>query len=243
MTRETFVAAPPGSYQVDLVISGNPLAFAFPCRSTIPIFLGLWPKALYVLDIEFRPGDFCTHHPEEKLSQSFFARLPEQSPVRMTADFYLISTKKMTSPDFLSEEELTAIRKNLANEFMKRLDTLDNLFLDDLKVQVQALENEYGKKALLQEQIRRSGDGGEEDIACKKRGFRPSTAAYEKCYKDQTTARLKREKAATEAADLQKSIAEREANDPFADAKRRCLSIGLQPKTEAFGKCVLELSK
>jgi len=136
----------------------------------------------------------------------------------------------------MTQAEIVALRNERLRNIVERLAIFEKPFVEDLKSYVTTLRDNEAQAKKEADRIRLLGDGTPEDVVCKKRGLKPATPTYERCYVDLAERRKKSE----EQARLQ---AEREANDPFADAKKRCASIGIKPKTEAFGKCVLELTR
>jgi hypothetical protein len=213
------------------------------CRMAAPLQLPLTEFERAVVHVGFTDynpmGIPCAIYPLVKKLERIYMPSPA---VSKESEIFFFGEKKPRLIE-LSESGISEIRASHRGLVIEEITELKKAGVGRLLGELEHLESKIREHQAALEKIRLEGDGSAEDIACKKRNIRPATAAYGKCYKDQTTARLKREKAAAEAADRQRLIAEREANDPLADAKMRCLSIGLQPKTEAFGKCVLELSK
>ena len=127
------------------------------------------------------------------------------------------------------------------------------------KVRDQLIENERLRVA-------REGDGSPDDLTCKQRRLKPQSAGYEKCRVSLAEHRAK-EEAGRRSSEANKSAAEKEqdnklpapatavqavrektkpraADSSYLDeAKAKCVDLGFKLATEAFGKCVLQLSK
>jgi hypothetical protein len=177
----------------------------------------------------------CTTLPKITAIKSYFPSTSFDAFGRASS-IHLFGFRHLSDLEFTSIESLKSTQLEHQREVVAIVQRLAVESRDRLQRDLVDLEATRDIERVKTERIRREGDGSIEDLACKKRGLKPSTPAYVRCYADLVSRKNQR----GESARIQ---AEREANDPFADAKKRCTSIGLKPKTEAFGKCVLELTR
>jgi hypothetical protein len=172
----------------------------------------------------------------------------------------------------LDNTAVDKIRSARTFKLLQALHALEMESLSVIEASLARLKRERDVRLSDLNRRRLEGDGSEEDALCKRKGFRPATVDYNNCYANGLTARRDREREAAARQEVERrraaealaradrereraraialEIAERErarleieARDPFSDAKKKCTALGIKPKTEAFGKCVLEVSR
>ena len=227
------VFLPPGSYILTIVDNCGNTDHVITVRESEVVTIETGMKPL--------DGIICTHKIDiESIRSAFLGEIFFEDPQLIEKyalkKNFLLGFDREDQLKIYSNDELHQLRVNHVSEVRTLANKLRALLTNDLQQSVHNWITRRDEIRALIDKKRRAGDNSIEDLACKKRGLKPVTPAYEKCYGHLAELRQKRE-------EQSRLLAEREANNPFADAKKRCTSIGLKPKTEAFGKCVLELTR
>jgi hypothetical protein len=245
---ETLLFIPPGRYEMKAALNFNPL-----CGTDSSSMIELHPMSLVIIYFTRGKGLVCEIYPKLERTESYVLN-PRVAEASAQSIYVATDDLAYKKPEILTRDQIVSLQQDLQGQLARLLQPTAKVAFNDLVPRALELNKDLKAELAAKERIRIEGDLSKEDLICKKRGFRPSTKEYEACYQDALKRRQDAERKKAEAdekvrqqsekaAELLRRKADREANDPFADAKARCAAIGLRPKTEAFGKCVLEITR